>query len=227
MSYYRHEYKFIVTQAALSVLGTRLDAIIPRDIHADNGNDGQYRIISLYFDDINMSCYYDNENGYDLRVKWRIRIYDHSDEVIFLEKKSKRHGMTHKDRCRLTKDEAMALIRGEMIKADDNTLLLEFLAQRSIRLFTPSVITVYDRTPYIYALGNVRITFDRNISSSVEFESFFDENLAVRPITASYTHLLEVKYDEYLPSFIHQALQMQGLKRSAFSKYYLCRKYSL
>ncbi len=227
MAYYRHENKFIVTAGMLSILEARLDAIIPRDMHAESGEGRQYRILSLYFDDAMLSCYHDNEGGFDRRVKWRIRIYDHSDAAIFLEKKSKLHGMTHKDRCILTRDEADALIHGTGIRETGKELLREFEALRGTKLFTPSVITVYDRTPYIYDLGNVRITFDKNISSSVDFDSFFAERLAMRPVTAAGTHLLEVKYDEYLPSFIQQAIQMQGLFRTAFSKYYLCKKYSL
>jgi hypothetical protein len=37
--------------------------------------------------------------------------------------------------------------------------------------------------------------------------------------------LLEVKYDEYLPDFIYRNLQLSSLQQTAFSKYYICRKF--
>ena len=38
--------------------------------------------------------------------------------------------------------------------------------------------------------------------------------------------LLEVKFDEYLPDFIYRSLALNSLSQTAFSKYYLCRKYT-
>lgn len=63
----------------------------------------------------------------------------------------------------------------------------------------PKVIVEYERTPYVYKNGNVRITFDRNITSSSQVDQFFNAGAKRRPILPDGTHLLEVKYDEYLP----------------------------
>ena len=227
MAYFRHELKYLVTDAQVAAIETRMNAIMQTDGHAVGRKRKEYRLASMYFDDLADSCYYDNENGYDHREKWRIRIYNHSPEEIFLENKVKLHGMTHKHRCRLTKAETVALILGKLFWKPDRGLLTDFLYEKNTRGFHPTVITVYDRIPFIYPLGNVRITIDRNISSSVDFRHFFDRRLAVRPVLAANTHLLEVKYDEFLPSFIHQCLQTEGLQRTSFSKYYLCRRYSL
>ena len=38
--------------------------------------------------------------------------------------------------------------------------------------------------------------------------------------------LLEVKYDEFLPDHIYRSLSLNNLNQTAFSKYYLCRKYT-
>jgi len=40
-------------------------------------------------------------------------------------------------------------------------------------------------------------------------------------------HLIELKYDEFLPDFIKELLELNNLQRTTFSKYYLCRKYSM
>lgn len=91
----------------------------------------------------------------------------------------------------------------------------------------PVVIVDYDRVPYIYRLGNVRVTLDHNLSSSNQLQSFFDPMLVKRPVMPAGMQLLEVKFDEYLPAHIYRALQIENLQHTAFSKYYLCRKYSL
>ena len=43
------------------------------------------------------------------------------------------------------------------------------------------------------------------------------------PLLPSGMHVLEVKYDELLPDFIAQALELGTLQQCAFSKYYLGR----
>ena len=90
----------------------------------------------------------------------------------------------------------------------------------------PVVIVEYDRIPYVYKNGNVRITLDTNIASSNAIGSFLDPQIPKRPILPLGQQLLEVKYDAYLPDFIYQSLQLQDLRQTAFSKYYLCRKFS-
>ena len=40
-------------------------------------------------------------------------------------------------------------------------------------------------------------------------------------------HVLEVKYDEFLPDYIYKGIELENLQRTAFSKYYLCRKYHM
>ena len=64
---------------------------------------GVYNISSLYFDDCYNTCYYENENGTDPREKFRIRIYNHSDERITLECKRKERGKTLKTAHQVTK----------------------------------------------------------------------------------------------------------------------------
>ena len=91
----------------------------------------------------------------------------------------------------------------------------------------PAVIVEYDRIPYVYPLGNVRITFDTNVSSSHFTNQFLEPQYPKRPVMPAGQHLMEVKYDAFLPDFIYHALQLDNLQQTAYSKYYLCRKYSL
>ena len=89
------------------------------------------------------------------------------------------------------------------------------------------MIVEYDRVPFIYPQGNVRITLDENIRASGRVDLFLEDRIPLRPVMPAGQHILEVKYDEYLPDFIYRTVQMENLRQTAFSKYYLCRKYHL
>jgi len=94
------------------------------------------------------------------------------------------------------------------------------------RRLRPVIIVEYDRIPYVYKNGNVRVTFDLNISSSVALRDFTSETIPKRPVMPAGWHLMEVKFDEFLPDYIYNGLNLGSLQQSTFSKYYLCRKHN-
>ena len=101
-------------------------------------------------------------------------------------------------------------------------LTLEMLTHR----LRPVVIVEYDRIPYVYPNGNVRVTLDTNIAFSSAVGCFLDAQIPKSLVMPLGQQLLEVKYDEYLPDFLYRSLQLPSLQQTAFSKYYLCRKYT-
>lgn len=224
---FRHELKYLVSRGQLQMLSNRIDHLIPLDSHV--GTSGGYSVRSLYFDDIYNSCYYENENGTDPREKFRIRIYNHATDRITLECKRKERGKTLKTSCPLTVEQTKMLMKGQIISdiGGQPEVLRKLTLRMMTRCMRPVVIVEYDRVPYVYPNGNVRITMDMNVSSSSSVEHFLDEQIPKRPIMPVGQHLLEVKFDEYLPDFIHHNLNLQSLTQTAYSKYYLCRKYIL
>lgn len=222
---YRHELKYQVTDAQIQLLKNRMTHLIPMDRHA--GPSGTYTIRSLYFDDYENRCLRENEDGTDPREKFRIRIYNHSTDRIMLECKRKERGKTHKTSCPLTLEQTRHLMRGEALPdiGAQHPVLRKLTLLMLTRRMKPVVIVEYDRIPYVYQNGNVRITLDTNIRSSAAVESFLDEMVLSRPVMGVGQQLLEVKYDEYLPDFIYRNLQLHSLRQTAFSKYYVCRKY--
>lgn len=224
---YRHELKYEVTSAQLQLLKNRINHLIPPDKHA--GPTGAYTIRSLYFDDQYDRCLRENEDGTDPREKFRIRIYNHSSDRITLECKRKERGKTHKTSCPLTLEQTKLLMEGKPIGdiASQPPLLQKLTVQMLTRRLKPVVIVEYERIPYVYKNGNVRITLDTNISSSSAVCCFLDAQIPKRPVLPAGQQLLEVKYDEYLPDFIYRNLQLHSLRQTAFSKYYICRKYTI
>ena len=225
---YRHELKFLCGEGELRLLEERIRHICSPDSHV--GEDGRYTIRSLYFDTYDDSCFYENEAGVDQRKKYRIRIYNGRTDAIRLECKESLHGMKRKEVCLLSPQQCRQLAERAAVTEilPGQELLQRFLTVRSTRLLTPKVIVEYVRTPYVYAAGNVRITFDRYIRSSSEIGRFLEPHVSGRSVMAQDGHILEVKYDEGLPGTIRELLSSgQELSITSFSKYYLCRKYSM
>ena len=227
MRRYRHEYKYIIDETQEIILYTLAQGILQRDSHVEA--DGMYTIRSLYFDDPYDSCFYENMNGTDPRSKFRIRYYNHDLTQIRLEKKSKMRGMTHKVACSLTMEECLQLMQGQYILPTEQMPQekTELLLEMQMRLLQPKVIVTYDRIPFVYAGGNVRVTFDKNIAASNEISSFLNGEYRQRPIMAYSQSILEIKWDELLPLHIQEILQLDTLRWSTFSKYYMCRNYNL
>lgn len=222
---YRNELKFEVTDFELTRIYFRLLPLMQCDSHqCENG----YTVRSLYFDDIQNSCMYEKEDGIDYRTKYRIRIYNGDDRLIRLEKKIKYRQMTRKEMQILTRQESDALLDDDMnfltsaVGAVESPLW-ELTTKMLHRKMAPKCIVEYDRFVFVEALGNVRITFDRNVSGSSQVERFYDKELDMVPVMPVSHHILEVKFDEFLPQYILQAVDLGNLRKQSFSKYYCTR----
>jgi len=228
---YRHEYKFLIDEREKTRLYYRIHNLISLDVNARE--EGRYWIRSVYFDDYRDSCYYENEDGINERAKYRIRIYNVSDEKIQLERKSKKNGMTCKESAGLTRRQCEMLLAGQPLplgteeEAQYPEVLRQFLVLMMTRGMRARTIVEYERIPFVYKNGNVRITFDRNITSSLQTDRFFERDNLRYPVLARGQQLMEVKFDEYLPAFIKDRLEIGRLQQTSFSKYYLGRKYTV
>lgn len=222
----RFENKYLVSAGQIELLKCRLEGICSQDDFSDA--QGAYDIRSLCFDDFEKSSYRDNEIGIEPRTKFRIRIYNCRSDVIFLEQKTKIAGKIHKDRVRVSREFCELLMRNQWQELEypvSDAVMNRFLTACHTRGLGPRIIVDYNRETYIYPEGDVRITFDRNISFSDEVECFFEEDILLQPIMIAGKELLEVKYTDFLPDFIYQGINMKQLQQYTFSKYYLCEMY--
>lgn len=220
---YREEFKYICSDYELTEAGRRLSAILPYDSHQ---TEDCYHIRSLYFDTYDDRLFYENEAGIDDRSKYRIRIYNCSDNRISFEIKQKLHERVKKESCPLSKESCLSFIHGNFPSRApcDSTVMNRIYLEYAMHRLRPVLIVDYERTAFTFPAGNVRITFDRNISISKQIDGFFDPALPLVPVLEPHTHVLEVKYDELLPDFIAQTLEIGSLQRTSFSKYYLGRQ---
>jgi hypothetical protein len=210
-----------------SILRIKAAGLLMPDTHV--GEDGTYLIRSAYFDDINDSCLMDNLTGIEPRAKFRIRYYNSDTDQIFLEKKSKLKGMCLKESCPLTLKECEIFLQGRVpeIKEEMPDIKKKLFAEVLLHGLVPKVIVTYERIPFIYSGGNVRVTFDRKITSSVEVKQFLSGDYIERPVLPAGNSIMEVKWDEVMPRHIKDTLKLENLNWTAFSKYYMCRSFHL
>lgn len=188
---------------------------------------GRYLIHSLYFDDYKDTSVYTTESGLSKRYKWRIRYYGDDLSYIVLERKEKINGRCYKKSCKITLEEYQKIVSSNILDIvyDTEKELIKELA-RDVLLFNyePKVIVDYERIAYVEEITNVRITFDMKISASYELDKFLTGDYIKYYLQDSNMNLLEVKFDDILPSYIRNIVESYGFNQASFSKYYLCRK---
>lgn len=222
----RKELKFLCDERMLVSIENRIKGVMHKDSH-QIGN--SYNICSIYFDTYDNRCYRENAAGIDMRHKYRIRVYNHSDAVIKAEIKTKFYDTTSKESATLSKDQFYAIMNHKPLpeivgEGEPNEALLKFAGKVCGEGFRPASIVEYERSAYIFNPCNVRVTFDRNIAAGNAYDSFFCEDMPARPILDSGMHILEVKYDEFLPDFLRDLINIGTLRRTSFSKYFESRQ---
>ena len=93
------------------------------------------------------------------------------------------------------------------------------------RLLRPAVIVDYVREAYIHLAQDVRITFDKQLRTGLYASDIFDPMLPTYPVFDDPVEILEVKYNEFLPTYLQAIVSSVTAQRSAVSKYTWCRRY--
>lgn len=220
---FRHEWKHEITISDMIAIRQRLRAVAKSDPHAVNG---KYFIRSLYFDNMTDKVLREKLDGVNRREKFRIRYYNGDTSLIHLEKKSKRNGLCGKQTAVLSAAEAQAIVDGHLdwMMNSGNPLIQELYSKMRCQGLCPKTIVDYTREPFVYAPGNVRVTLDYDIHTGMGCTDFLNPR-CVTISTRDAPIILEVKWDEFLPSIIRDAVQLEGRHTAAFSKYAACRVY--
>lgn len=220
---FRSELKHYINMGDYEIIKSRLSAVAKQDRNA--GEKGKYIIRSLYFDNIYDKAMLEKQYGLMSREKFRIRYYNGDVSYIRLEKKTKVNGAGYKVSARLTADECQSILKGdtEWMQCSGDALVTEFYAKMKYQRLKPKTIVDYDREPFIYDPGNVRVTLDSNLKTGIRCVDFLDSKVPTVKVSGQQFAILEVKYDEFLPEIIRKAVQLPGRQASSFSKYVACR----
>ena len=130
-----------------------------------------------------------------------------------------------KDRLKSTANEAFDLLHNGFSKKvidgfseSEKETLEEFLFTKVYNCMQPMVLIRYDRKALESIFGlDFRVTFDYNIEAA---RSRWLDQPNYKKITSN-TVIMEVKYNNVLPSWFHDIILKYQLSRDTFSKYYM------
>ena len=214
---FRKEIKYLIDRKSSIILQQKLDTIMERDIHGENG---RYFIRSQYYDSIDDRDLWDNLDGIYEKRKIRLRIYSLSDTTVKLEFKCKNGVDGVKYSIPISREEALRMEQG------DASFLLNYETELAMRLYLritrgcyrPKTIIDYQRLAFTYPAGDVRITFDTDIRGASYPYGLF-ENTGTVALGGTNKELMEVKYTGFLPDTIAEVLKEADELSTSHSKY--------
>lgn len=209
---------------------SRLFSVMSQVLQGDPYNGlNSYMVRSLYFDTIQDQDYFEKDEGVEYRKKIRIRVYDASAQKAKLEMKEKCGVSQRKRSLTISREDAMALIdcNYEVLLKYEEPLAMEFYLLMTTELYRPKCVVQYNRIAFATNENNIRITYDSDISSNEGYFNIFDEHLPLYSVLPQDQMVLEVKYNNFLLSYIKDTLLLADKTETANSKYCLCRKYGM
>ena len=219
----RNEWKIEISHSDLLTIRRRMQAVATVDPHAI---DGKYRIRSLYFDNGVDKALREKLDGVARREKFRIRYYNGDQSLIHLEKKSKYNGLCGKQSVEITAEEAQKIVDGDLewMLSSGRPLVQELYTKMKLQGLRPKTLVDYTREAFVYGPGNTRVTLDYHIRTGLRCTDLLNPTCVTIP-AGTEAAILEVKWDEFLPAIIQDAVQLPGRRAGAFSKYASCRIY--
>lgn len=224
----RYELKYLVHAKDYQPLVDDLLHFMKFDEHA--GEDGYYRVTSLYYDSPDYQFYRSKIEGLKYRRKLRLRIYPRFEgdkvELGSVEIKQRINRTVQKRRIFLPYEEAQALCSGSFNRTDldetDQAAASEILyLVRALRL-KPACIVTYRRLALVgnrYESG-MRVTFDALVSGRVVALDPQEKAPNQRLIPPN-MYVLEVKVNERIPTWVVSLLARHECELQRISKYCL------
>ena len=221
----RFEFKYYLPKREMGQMyGVLLKNHLVRDPFLEPGQDG-YFVNSIYFDSPSLRCYNEKISGMKNRAKLRLRTYGENlddPQTMFLEIKRKSDAIIVKDRAFLSADNYKRAINGEVLSFEkndsrDSKILEEFTVRQRSYSMMPLVLVRYKRNPLVSRFdNNLRVTFDYDLEAAGA-ESFTNR----RALNSVFRDLvvMEIKYNNILPGWLHKVIQRHELRRVAVSKY--------
>lgn len=216
----RVENKYEINEfTAMSLKGILCKTLTEDSYNTDDG----YMVRSLYFDTFYNNDYFDKEDGLEHRRKIRLRTYDPNAQFLKLELKQKEGEYQHKYSLTIPRSIAQRLVNGdyEGLKELNNDFANELYNIMQANLYRPKCIVEYKRLAYIVKENNTRITIDSDLRSSESDMDIFNPSLSLNPVTSK--TILEVKYNNFLLSYVKDIIDSTNKSQTSASKYCMSR----
>lgn len=222
----RAEYKYSVNFLEAAQLDSLLRQVLRPDIH--NGSGG-YLVRSLYFDTPDDADFFDKLDGCEVRRKVRLRIYSPQDTTAKLELKEKQGSLQRKRSLTLSRADAERLCAGDYAPLLENGTPFALEVYGRLRQFhyLPKCIVEYDRRAFLAEANDTRITLDSGLRASESNLDLFAARPLLYPVGEPGGVTLEVKYNNFLLSYIKDVVSLTNRTAVSQSKYCAARNVTL
>ena len=233
----RFELKYIINERCARGIRDFVRGYLEPDEFADRANGNSYRISSLYMDSPQLFLYNQTVSGEKNRFKLRIRFYDDNPaHPAFLEIKRRVTDVILKERAAVTRQGVFCLLSGAAPDpawlAGKNNHEKAGKALQNFCHLTDSIGAIgaayvsYRREAYVTPENNsIRVTFDRQLMGST-YEQGAPLTLphdGARPEIGNGDRvILELKFTDRFPSWMHELIQAFDLQRTSAPKYVYC-----
>lgn len=219
---FRHEMKYVIPVHLHQEMAAVFRRMMAYDSHA--GPTHEYNIRSLYFDDMYRSAYNEKLDGIQHRRKYRIRIYNCQDQPIALECKHKDGPYIFKESVYISRAEYDRILLGDVgfLLKRSEPISREFYIDYRSKLLRPEVVVEYDREPFIFDTGTVRITFDKGVRAMDKNEDMFSWDARSLDVLGRDRMILEIKYTGILPEQIRRLFNAYEIVQTNASKFCMC-----
>jgi len=222
----RYELKYVIHVFQKKAIVADLADFVKRDEHGDER--GRYPIVSLYYDSPSLSFFRSKLDGIRFRRKVRLRIYPGSgmDSVQqgMVEIKQRINRTVQKKRISLSLNEAQDLCTGRLDTDRFSGLDFETASEvcyiAKVMQLRPTCVISYHRQAFVgsrYEPG-LRITFDTSLKCRTHGLRVNEKARNHYFIPASWC-VLEVKVNDFIPTWVNALLAKHDCKLQRVSKY--------
>lgn len=228
----RYEYKYFVHSSKINLLRKMISPFVELDKYTEQRKDKQYTVRSIYFDTPSFNYYFEKVEGIKHRKKFRLRGYnneeDEGNNVVFEIKRKyeipivkNRAYSTYGDACRIFREfelEPYIQNNSKFPQGLDNSK--RFFYHYHNRKLRPVILVIYEREAFLGSFNKtIRITFDKNLRSIAfpSIDELYSEDRARSSVKDHF--ILEVKFNDYYPSWMKPIVGMLSLRRGPASKY--------
>jgi len=231
LSLNRTEYKYLISLDDMEEIQKDLaDRLVVDSLASEDGN---YPIVTEYFETPDRQCFWEKNRGLASRRKIRVRIYGMEGGKIpptgFIEIKHKHFGLGAKRRLFLPVEEAIEFANGNYdilrtVKRDwsrgQRMIIAELFDLIERRKFEPAIQLRYDRRALMTPDGQLRITFDTRLMCRSDLLSLEPNDQRFSDyIIQPDKSILEVKSIGSVPFWFRVYGGEKNLMRRSFSKF--------
>ena len=229
----RYEFKYVIDEAKATQIRDFVAGYLDPDRFTAHKDSLGYAVHSLYLDSPELLTCWAVIQGEKNRFKLRVRFYDDDPKhPAFFEIKRRINVVIFKERAAVRRDRVQYLLEGaapsksDLVDPDDRKqfdALFNFCSLRDRIRAQPAAYTSYIRAGFESPNDNsVRVTFDRHLRAGIYRGSLSIADLEKWSRPEMGGVVLELKFTDRFPEWMHTLVQWFNLNRVGFPKYVKC-----